>query len=140
MANTEKTLVRVVTLTPWTSSRPRGYLINFSKIRQTYPLGRPVQGKKKFFFFFALNWVFKLDHFCSNWITFRNGVWVRAEECARMNTNGPILWRIVCRGCGWSFFKFLSAFVYHFSAHSKSIGRIFVLSGWAPRLFLRHFF
>jgi hypothetical protein len=69
-----------------------------------YPLGRPVQGQ--IFFFFALNWVFKLDHFCSNWITFRNGVWVRAEECARMNTNGPILWRIVCRGCGWSFFKF----------------------------------
>jgi hypothetical protein len=40
----------------------------------------------------------------SNWITFRNGVWVRAEERARKDTNGPILWRIVCRGCGWSFF------------------------------------
>ena len=52
------------------------------------------------------NWAFKLDQFCSNWITFRNGVWVRAEERARMNTNGPILWRIVCRVCRWSFFKF----------------------------------
>ena len=26
--------------------------------------------------------MFKLDQFCSNWITFRNGVWVRAEDCA----------------------------------------------------------
>ena len=67
------------------------------------PWDAQFKGKIFFFFFFALNWVFKLDHFCSNWITFRNGVWVRAEECARMNTNGPILWRIVCRGCAWSF-------------------------------------
>ena len=31
---------------------------------------------------------------------------VRAEERAIMDTNGPILWRIVCRGCGWSFLNF----------------------------------
>ena len=45
--------------------------------------------------------MFKRDQFCSNWISFCNGVWVRAEERARMDTNGPILCRIVCRGCRW---------------------------------------
>ena len=69
--------------------------------------GSPLIFNKNFFFKNSpLNWVFKLDQFRSNWITFRNGVWVRAEERARKDTNGPILWGIVCRGCEWSFFKF----------------------------------
>ena len=72
---------------------------------------------KKFFFFFALNWVFKPWQFCSNRGRFCNGVWVRAEERARIDTNGPILWRIVCRVCRWSFFWFLCTFMYFSLAH-----------------------
>jgi len=50
-----------------------------------------------FFQNFDLSWVQTLYQFLSNWITFCNGVWVRAEECARMEMNGPILCRIVYR-------------------------------------------
>jgi hypothetical protein len=39
--------------------------------------------------------------------SFCNRVWVRAEDCARMDKNGPILWRIVCKECRWSFFNYV---------------------------------
>jgi hypothetical protein len=57
--------------------------------------------------------VFKPWQFCSNRGRFCNGVWVRAEERARIDTNGPILWRIVCRVCRWSFFwRIIEKFIF----------------------------
>jgi hypothetical protein len=53
------------------------------------------------------------QQFCSDRVHFCNGVWVRAEERARMDTNGPILWRIVCRVCRWSFFwRIIEKFIF----------------------------
>ena len=41
------------------------------------------------------------DNFVQTVTTFVNLVLERADECARMDTNSPILWTVVCRPRWW---------------------------------------